>query len=428
MNVGSKGFDEAQPAAASRRGFANRRLIHLIVLIAVVVVLASAALVISAWVPLLPRGVRRGLTEGLLRAVLAGYVALFVVSVVAEPAMALLLFQSRRARRRRPIMARAVLLGGSCLMSLVVLEMGSAGWRMWMHRYPKLPTRFPGQRQTTRSGLWFWGARVRSVNRIARGFRSGRSWPGGWAKPCQSAGSSARSWRGWATRSRTSIASSRRSNSGRTWSSSTPATTNSLRVLKRSAKGGWMRSRATAGSEWSTGRACIRHSAGLRMRRSARIGWTSGPRMRGRHTLIDSPQCSAAEAEEIGRDFEARLEAITAYCEQIGSVPVLIIPPANEADYEPSRSTLPANVSQEERTMLEREWSAIRGGKATDALVTADRYRRILDRHPGFAEAHFCLARLLEAAGHRAAAAEHYLAALENDGLPVRCPARLRAL
>ncbi len=152
-----------------------------------------------------------------------------------------------------------------------------------------------------------------------------------------------------------------------------------------------------------------------------------GPSMHGRHTLIDSPQCSAAEAEEIGRDFEARLEAITAYCEQIGAVPVLIIPPANEADYEPSRSSLPAHVSQEERTMLERECRAVRAGKASDALVTADRYRKILDRHPGFAEAHFRLARLEEAAGRPAAAAEHYLAALENDGLPVRCPARLRA-
>jgi tetratricopeptide (TPR) repeat protein len=152
-----------------------------------------------------------------------------------------------------------------------------------------------------------------------------------------------------------------------------------------------------------------------------------GPSMHGRHQLIDSPQCSPAEAAGIGRDFEARLEAITAYCEQIGAVPVLIIPPANEADFEPSRSTLPACVSQAERTLLEREFRTAREGKASDPLAAADLYRKILDRHPRFAEASFRLARLEEAAGNREAASAHYLDALENDGLPVRCPARLRA-
>ena len=100
------------------------------------------------------------------------------------------------------------------------------------------------------------------------------------------------------------------------------------------------------------------------------------PPLSGRHQLIDPPQCSPAEAEAIRIDFEGRLEAITAYCERIGAVPVLIIPPANEADYEPSRSTLPRAVPQQERAALEREFVAARELAARDPAGSAERLQR----------------------------------------------------
>ena len=68
------------------------------------------------------------------------------------------------------------------------------------------------------------------------------------------------------------------------------------------------------------------------------------PPLAGRHQLIDPPLCSPSEAAEILADFRRRLEAIVAYCDQIGALPILIVPPANEAGYEPSRSTLPPSV------------------------------------------------------------------------------------
>ncbi len=71
--------------------------------------------------------------------------------------------------------------------------------------------------------------------------------------------------------------------------------------------------------------------------------------------------------------------------------------------------------------------SHARSTESSDARDSAERYRRILDRHPGFAEAHFRLARLEERAGRHDSAAGHYLAALENDGLPIRCTAPLRS-
>ena len=67
----------------------------------------------------------------------------------------------------------------------------------------------------------------------------------------------------------------------------------------------------------------------------------SPPPLAGRHQLIDPPLCSPSESADILADFRGRLEAIVGYCERIGALPILIVPPANEAGYEPSRSTLP---------------------------------------------------------------------------------------
>ena len=143
----------------------------------------------------------------------------------------------------------------------------------------------------------------------------------------------------------------------------------------------------------------------------------------GHHRLIDPPQCSPAEALEICKNFETRLEALTAYCEEIGAVPVLIVPPANEADYEPSRSTLPPSVPQEERAAVEREFVWARQRESSEPGAAARLYEHILERYPGFAEAHYRLARLQERAGSHEEAQRHYLAVLDNDGLVIRCPA-----
>ena len=91
--------------------------------------------------------------------------------------------------------------------------------------------------------------------------------------------------------------------------------------------------------------------------------------MNGRHQLIDPPLCSPSETAEVLADFTARLEALVGYCERIGALPILIVPPANEADYEPSRSTLPPTVSGTERDRLVREFFEARGVEATNPVL-----------------------------------------------------------
>ena len=123
------------------------------------------------------------------------------------------------------------------------------------------------------------------------------------------------------------------------------------------------------------------------------------PSLALRHEIIDPPVCSHVEWAGIRDDFHRRLEAIVSYCDQIGALPILIIPPANEAGYEPGRSTISPPLPANERRRLADEFREARACRVNRSGASEVRYRAILERHPDFAEAHFRLARLLERQG-----------------------------
>jgi hypothetical protein len=75
---------------------------------------------------------------------------------------------------------------------------------------------------------------------------------------------------------------------------------------------------------------------------------------------------------------------------------------------------------------LVSEFETAREFESSDPARSAAGYQAILERHPSFAEAHFRLARLLERDGRLTDAGPRYLASLDHDGLPIRCPARFR--
>lgn len=142
----------------------------------------------------------------------------------------------------------------------------------------------------------------------------------------------------------------------------------------------------------------------------------------GHRAVVDVPVCTAAESTALLQDFRRRLDAIVAYAERVGALPVLIAPAGNDASFEPNRSLLPATTPRAERDAFAREFLAARRAEADDPSRARAAYESLVARQPGFAEAHYRLARLLERAGERDAAYRHGVAARDGDGYPMRCP------
>ncbi len=135
---------------------------------------------------------------------------------------------------------------------------------------------------------------------------------------------------------------------------------------------------------------------------------------------IGRPSASAAETQAVLADFAARLEAITALCERIGCLPILVVPPGN--DYaDPNHSYAdPRTLHHQRQALFDRLVEARRreADSPADAIAA---YRAILADQPRFAVAHHRLARLLDDSGQFALANRHYIMARDCDGLPLRC-------
>ena len=137
--------------------------------------------------------------------------------------------------------------------------------------------------------------------------------------------------------------------------------------------------------------------------------------------LVDVPNFTALEYTTILNDFRRRLEEMAAYAEKVGALPVLILPPANDAGFEPNRSFLPPTTPRNERIAFGREFLAVKTSEAADPAAAINRYRALIARQPCFAETHYRLGVLLEQAGLWDEAYREYASARDLDGMPMRC-------
>jgi tetratricopeptide (TPR) repeat protein len=142
--------------------------------------------------------------------------------------------------------------------------------------------------------------------------------------------------------------------------------------------------------------------------------------------LVDQPIYLAGEYAAILADFGPRLEAIAAYTETIGTLPIFIVPASNDGGYDPSRSVLAPETPRAEREAFAREVARARALEETDPAGALRLDRELVSRHPEFAESQYRLARLLERRGDWEEARRHYVAARERDGMPLRCPEDFR--
>ncbi|HKI21501.1 MAG TPA: hypothetical protein VKA15_26635 [Isosphaeraceae bacterium] len=141
---------------------------------------------------------------------------------------------------------------------------------------------------------------------------------------------------------------------------------------------------------------------------------------------VGRPVCEPATAARVVADFERRLEAIVSDCERIGCLPVLLIPPGNDAA-DPSRSYVTPSTRANVRHLLGLRMETIRQLESQEPARAAVEYRQVISEHPGFAHAHYRLARLLESAGLFSEANNHYIIARDHDGMPLRCLSDLEA-
>ena len=140
-----------------------------------------------------------------------------------------------------------------------------------------------------------------------------------------------------------------------------------------------------------------------------------------RPPLVDTPAFTPAEFAVRLDDFRDRLDAIAGYCQRIGALAILVVPPANDTGFDPNRSYLPAETTSAGRRAFAREFLAARQLEVTDPARAEQRYRTLLQSQPGFAETHYRLARLLANAGAWDEAYEHFVKSRDCDGMPMRC-------
>ena len=131
------------------------------------------------------------------------------------------------------------------------------------------------------------------------------------------------------------------------------------------------------------------------------------------------PNYTALEYTTILTDFRRRLEEMVSYAERVGAMPVLILPPANDAGFEPNRSFLPPTTPRDERDRVrarvsgrENERSSRPGGgdralSSTRSPASPVSRKRTTD-----------WAVLLEQAGLWDEAYREYVAARDLDGMP----------
>ena len=145
------------------------------------------------------------------------------------------------------------------------------------------------------------------------------------------------------------------------------------------------------------------------------------PPQGGYRTLVNVPAYTPREYDLLLADFRRRLETIVGYAERLGAIPVLVLPPANDAGFEPNRSFLPAATPRADRVAFQYDFESARRLEAVDRTRAIAAYRTLIGRQPAFAEAHYRLALLLDLAGNSEEAYPHFVAARDHDGFPLRC-------
>jgi tetratricopeptide (TPR) repeat protein len=429
-----------------------RRWLRLIGLALAAVAIIAAVLVLKEYVWKIPRSVRRTAAEWFLHALLAAHSLVLIVAPLGTMVLTALLVRARRRRERRPMLARALLLGVACLFGLGLVESAAAVQRAWTQRLPALPEALAEKPARPRPEalpdlpLEFKkgpGRDRETVEIVVLGESSANGEPYGDFDPPHAPWLSVGQIVSWQLQRvipekqfHTTILA--------VGGNTLEAQHKRLAEITRRpdvvivyaghnefhSRFNWQRivppevpsDDESAGA--LVGRAFSLTTPLGRMIREAiaRNGVEVAPPSRVTRRLVDWPVCTAEERKEIRADFERRLGAIVAYCERVHALPILIIPPGNDAGYEPNRSVGVGRLSKDDVDALTRQFESARVLERNQPAQALGFYRTFLEQQPKFAEAHYRIARLLERSGEYEAANREFILARDLDGFPQRFP------
>ncbi|MGP0066566.1 MAG: hypothetical protein ACLQGP_23625 [Isosphaeraceae bacterium] len=399
---------------------AGRRLFVACGLIGAALVLVLAGDGVDVLAPV--RALIRRASIGILGTMLAGYLAVLPTALMGTIVSGWLAW---RPGRNRGLGVRGMVLCGATALGLLLAEAVAAGWLAWIHRLPAMPGRFEARTSTgdevsivviggsSASGVPYEGwLSVGAI--VGRGL--GRAMPG-------------RKFRVEVLAEKGATLESMHQKLAQL-----PYPPDLLIVYSGHnefvTRFSWLHRAAYYDDESWTSRHwdSLRRLAGVsplfRLIREnlekQRVGLIPARMFGPRETLVGRPVCTPEESAAIVADFRGRLVAIVRDCERVGCLPVLIIPPSCDA-WDPNQSHADASTSRDRREALFRRMTAIRAREAIDPEGAIAGYRQILADQPTMAEAHYRLARRLEAAGSFEEALVHYELARDHDGLPMRC-------
>lgn len=421
--------------------------------IATTVVFAIAAVaILKDYASTIPRSSQQWAVKGFLE----GLLVLHGVVLVAAPlGTAILLWpviRARRSRRRRPIMARGLLLAVSCLIGLAFVEISAAAWRAWTHRIPTLPEAFQklGAQELPNLPVDFQDPASRArkeLEIVVVGESSARGEPYGDPFPPLEIWLSIGQIIAWQLER--AIPGQQVHVTINAFGGETLATQhNRLSDLERRpdvmiiysghnefhARFGWERIVSQDDSqrdplnhdqvEWR--RDLSTPLARMIREALARNGVEVAPPPKVTRQFVDWPVCTADERAEVIADFERRLNAIVDYCDRLKALPILVIPPGNDAGFEPNRSIAVGRLTQPRIDAIAREFQAAKQVEESDPARALTLYRQFLSQQPKFAEAHYRVARLLEKSKEFEEANREYILARDLDNYPQRCPSDLQ--
>ena len=143
--------------------------------------------------------------------------------------------------------------------------------------------------------------------------------------------------------------------------------------------------------------------------------------------LVDHPTCTPPEYAFLLEDFHRRLDALAAYCQRIGTLPILIMPGSNDGAYEPSRSVLAGSTPPEKRAAFAREFQAVRAAEPDQ--TPSHRSRPIAgwwNSTPSSLRAITASPGSSFGTGAWNEARRHFILARDLDGFILRCPSDFR--